>query len=143
MNSSSVSCCRTCGISTDRIAAQLQACREGQEALAAAEAAHGEAASGREEFARAEQAQVARADHDELARLTLEVQQQELLDRPAWPPSWQQVEPVHSSRPRCASSNCLPTRLPPSGSGAPCNPSSSGRRSSIPGIKEKGQPVAG
>ncbi|MBP6166253.1 MAG: AAA family ATPase [Aeromonas sp.] len=60
-----------------RIAAQLQACREGQEALAAAEAAHGEAAPGREEFARAEQAQVARADHDELARLTLEVQQQE------------------------------------------------------------------
>ncbi|MFM5507793.1 AAA family ATPase [Aeromonas rivipollensis] len=61
-----------------RIAAQLQACREGQEALVAAEAAHGEAAPGREEFARAEQAQVARADHDELARLTLEVQQQEL-----------------------------------------------------------------
>ena len=60
-----------------RIAAQLQACQEGQEALIAAEAAHGEAAPGREEFARAEQAQVARADHDELARLTLEVQQQE------------------------------------------------------------------
>ncbi|MFM4941966.1 AAA family ATPase [Aeromonas bivalvium] len=63
----------------ERIAAQQQACREGQAALAAAEAAHGEAASGREEFARAEQAQVARADHDELARLTLEGQQQEWL----------------------------------------------------------------
>ncbi|NEX84293.1 AAA family ATPase [Aeromonas rivipollensis] len=76
-----------------RIAAQLQACREGQEALAAAEAAHGEAASGREEFARAEQAQVARADHDELARLTLEVQQQELqIGQLA--PQLEQVEPV-------------------------------------------------
>lgn len=60
-----------------RIAAQLQACQEGEAALAAAEAAHGAAAPEREEFARAEQAQVARADHDELARLTLEVQQQE------------------------------------------------------------------
>src|SRR5690606_25025765 len=61
------------------IAAQLLACEEGQTALAAAEAAHAQAAPEREEFGRAEQAQVARADHDELARLTLEVQQQEQL----------------------------------------------------------------
>ncbi|MGL5041283.1 MAG: AAA family ATPase, partial [Aeromonas sp.] len=60
-----------------RIAAQLQGCAEGQAALDAALQAHGAAAPEREEFARAEQAQVARADHDELARLTLEVQQQE------------------------------------------------------------------
>ena len=55
----------------------MQACQEGEAALAAAEVAHAAAAPEREEFARAEQAQVARADHDELARLTLEVQQQE------------------------------------------------------------------
>lgn len=60
-----------------RIAAQMQGCAEGQAALDAALQAHGAAAPEREEFARAEQAQVARADHDELARLTLEVQQQE------------------------------------------------------------------
>ncbi|MGL5451565.1 MAG: AAA family ATPase [Aeromonas sp.] len=60
-----------------RIAAQLQGCAEGQAALDAALQAHGAAAPERDEFARAEQAQVARADHDELARLTLEVQQQE------------------------------------------------------------------
>ncbi len=60
-----------------RIAAQLQGCAEGQAALDAALQAHGAAAPEREEFTRAEQAQVARADHDELARLTLEVQQQE------------------------------------------------------------------
>ncbi|WP_421174398.1 AAA family ATPase [Aeromonas enteropelogenes] len=60
-----------------RIAAQLQGCREGEEALTSAQQAHDAAAPEREEFARAEQAQVARADHDELARLTLEVQQQE------------------------------------------------------------------
>ncbi|WP_429233425.1 AAA family ATPase [Aeromonas salmonicida] len=63
----------------ERIAAQLLACEEGQTALAAAEAAHAQAAPEREEFGRAEQAQVARADHDELARLTLEVQQQEMV----------------------------------------------------------------
>ncbi|HDX8379771.1 TPA: AAA family ATPase [Aeromonas salmonicida] len=63
----------------DRIAAQLLACEEGQTALTVAEAAHAQAAPEREEFGRAEQAQVARADHDELARLTLEVQQQEQL----------------------------------------------------------------
>ncbi|MBO0504725.1 AAA family ATPase [Aeromonas veronii] len=60
-----------------RIAAQLQGCAEGQAALDAALQAHSAAAPERDEFARAEQAQVARADHDELARLTLEVQQQE------------------------------------------------------------------
>ncbi|MGY3869087.1 AAA family ATPase [Aeromonas crassostreae] len=63
----------------ERIAAQQQACREGEAALAAAEAAHDEAAPEREAFARAEQAQVARADHDELARLTLTLQQQDQL----------------------------------------------------------------
>lgn len=64
------------GSLNERIAALHLACQEGQGLLAAAEAAHGEAASAREEFARAEQVQVARADHDELARLNQEVQQQ-------------------------------------------------------------------
>ncbi|WP_310597473.1 AAA family ATPase [Aeromonas aquatica] len=63
----------------DRIAALRQACQEGQGLLTAAEAAHAEAALAREEFARLEQAQVARADHDELARLTADLQQQTLL----------------------------------------------------------------
>ncbi|MNF45971.1 Nuclease SbcCD subunit C [compost metagenome] len=63
----------------DRIAALRLACQEGQTALADAEAAHAQAAPEREEFGRAEQAQVARADHDELARLDQEVQQQEQL----------------------------------------------------------------
>lgn len=63
----------------DRIAALRQACQEGQELLAAAEADHAQALPEREEFDRAEQAQVARADHDELARLNQEVQQQEQL----------------------------------------------------------------
>ncbi|MEW7864457.1 AAA family ATPase [Aeromonas diversa] len=60
-----------------RIADQQRGCLEGESALERALLAHGAAAAEREEFARAEQAQVARADHDELARLTLEVQQQE------------------------------------------------------------------
>ena len=63
----------------ERIAALSQACQAGQVELAAAEQAHGEAVPLREEFLRAEQAQVARADHDELARLELELQQQTLL----------------------------------------------------------------
>ncbi|MEG0172705.1 MAG: AAA family ATPase [Aeromonas sp.] len=63
----------------ERIAALRQGSLEGQAALEAAELAHGQAAPAREEFARAEQAQVARADHDELARLTADLQQQELL----------------------------------------------------------------
>lgn len=63
----------------DRIVALRQTCQEGQTALAAAEAAHAQGAPEREEFGRAEQAQAARADHDELARLELEVQQQERL----------------------------------------------------------------
>ncbi|MGY3901311.1 AAA family ATPase [Aeromonas lusitana] len=63
----------------ERIAALRQGSLEGQAALEAAELAHGQAAPEREEFARAEQAQVARADHDELARLTADLQQQELL----------------------------------------------------------------
>ncbi|MGL4250323.1 MAG: AAA family ATPase [Aeromonas sp.] len=61
----------------NRIAAQQQACSEGESALDATLQAHSAATPERDEFARAEQAQVARADHDELARLTLEVQQQE------------------------------------------------------------------
>ncbi|MGY3857265.1 AAA family ATPase [Aeromonas intestinalis] len=63
----------------ERIAALSQACQAGQTELAAAELAHREAAPLREEFTRAEQAQVARADHDELARLERELQQQALL----------------------------------------------------------------
>jgi DNA repair protein SbcC/Rad50 len=63
----------------DRIAALRQACQEGQAALVEAEAAHARAAPEREEFGHAEQAQVARADHDELGRLTADLQQQELL----------------------------------------------------------------
>ncbi|MGY4024467.1 AAA family ATPase [Aeromonas rivuli] len=63
----------------DRIAALRQACLEGEASLADAEVAHAQAAPEREAFGRAEQAQVARADHDELARLDLEAQQQERL----------------------------------------------------------------
>ena len=62
-----------------RIAAQSLACQEGEAALAGAAQAHAEAAPLRAEFGLAEQAQGARADHDELTRLGQEAEQQRRL----------------------------------------------------------------
>ncbi|MGK4473730.1 AAA family ATPase [Aeromonas molluscorum] len=62
-----------------RIAAQSLACQEGEAALAGAAQAHAEAAPLRAEFSLAEQAQGARADHDELTRLGQEAEQQRRL----------------------------------------------------------------
>ena len=119
-----------------RIAAQSQVCQGGRGGPCRGEAAHGAAAPSAREFARAEQAQVARADHDELARLTPGCSSR----RRRWPslvPNWQAggADPSRAPSPNSSAAGGEDRRR---ARVAPCNPSRAAQEPT-PGIREKQQ----
>ena len=87
------------------------------------------AAPEREEFARAEQAQVARADHNELARLTLEQQQEKALAELG--PELGKLE-EQTQQSALTEQQLLAEKIAAEREWGPCNPNSNGRRNSTP-----------